>query len=131
MNQAVSVAIDEIRATFTGHQVDVEPDDQGGAFVEVHAVSIGERYTETHSWFGFRITFQYPHADVYPHYCVPGLSRRDGKALSPGIHLNHPWQTPTQITPATMLSRRSKRLDPNFDTAATKLLKVVDWLRST
>jgi len=130
MNPAVSIAVDEIRATFTDHQVDVEPDAQGGAFLKVHNLSLGDHYAQARSWFAFRITFQYPHADVYPHYCMHALSRRDGRALAQGIHLNHSWQTPTQNTPATMLSRRSNRLNPSLDTAATKLLKVLDWIRS-
>jgi hypothetical protein len=130
MKPAVERALAEIRSTFIGHKVDVEPDSDGGAYVRVHDLEIGPNYQPASSWFGFRITFQYPYSDVYPHYCVPGLRRSDSRGLRQGIHLSNTWQKPSGDEPATMISRRSNQLDPSADTAATKLLKVIDWLRS-
>ena len=130
MTGAIQQAIEEIRSAFPGHAVEAEPDGQGGACVKVHDLFLGQQYAPDLSWLAFRITFQYPHADVYPHFCLLGLRRLDGKPLGEGIHPNNTWQTPTKSEPATMLSRRSSRLNPATDTAALKLAKVLEWTRS-
>lgn len=135
MNASVQQSIEEIRIAFPGHLVEAESDEQDGAFVKVHDLHVGDQYEPSQSWVAFRITFQYPYADVYPHFCVPGLKRKDGKPLGIEFQPNKEWQTPTKQMPnkgepATMISRRSKKLNPATDTAALKLQKVLDWIRS-
>ena len=76
MKQAVEQAIEEIRKSVVGHRVDVEADDDGGAFVHVHDLEIGEQYEPDRSWVAFHITFQYPFADVYPHFCGADVNAR-------------------------------------------------------
>jgi hypothetical protein len=128
---AVVEAIAEIRASFERNAVDAEPDGSGGAHVTVHALHLGEGYEPSTSWVSFHITFQYPYADVYPHYLVAGLKRACGAALQVPFHSDgQTWKTPTVSRPATMLSRRSNRWDPGVDTACDKLLKVLHWIRS-
>jgi hypothetical protein len=129
MNAAVQQAVDEIRNAYPGHKLDVSPEDDGGAFVKVHDLIIGKQYQPESSWVAFRITFQYPFADVYPHYCVANLTRKDGRALGEGFSQNV-WKSPAGDEPATMMSRRSNRLDAATDTAALKLAKVLDWMKS-
>jgi len=124
MNDQVVRAIEEIRETFPAKECVVEEDGDGGAFVIVGDVDLGPLYTPAASWVGFRITFQYPHADVYPHFVRCDLRRSDGKPLGEAIQGGQTFQG----RPALMLSRRSTRLNPNTDTAALKLLKVVRWL---
>jgi hypothetical protein len=130
MTAAVQQAIEEIRAAFPGHKTEVEPDTDGGAYVKVHDLALGDKYEPSVSWLAFRITFQYPFADIYPHFCIPTLRRKDGRALGGGFNLNNQWQTPKTSEPAIMLSRRSNRLNPETDTAALKLAKVLDWIRN-
>jgi hypothetical protein len=135
MNASVQQAIEEIRIAFPGHQVEAESDEQDGAFVKVHDLHVGDQYEPSQSWVAFRITFQYPHADVYPHFCVVGLKRKDGKPLGIEFQSNNKWQTPTKqmperSEPATMISRKSRKVNPATDTAALKLQKVLDWVRS-
>lgn len=131
MKPAVEQAIEEIRRTFAGHRIDVIEDGEGGAYVKVHGLSIGPKYNPTTSFIGFRITFQYPMADVYPHFLVHGLRRADGAALTDPFHSNNQcWGPEKNSEPATMLSRRSNHLDASVDTACGKLLKVLEWIRS-
>lgn len=130
MTAAVQKAIEEIRNAFAQHSVEAESDGQDGAFVKAHALFIGDQYEPSTSWLAFRITFQYPHADVYPHFCVPGLKRKDGKPLGSEFNLNNTWQTAAKGEPATMVSRRSNRLNAATDTASLKLAKVLDWIRT-
>ena len=129
MNPSVTQAIAEIQATFAGHQVDVEPDPDGGAFVSVRDLHLGDQYMPSVSWVGFHITFQYPHADVYPHYCVAGL-KKNGADVGVPFHKAE-WKPPSgAAVSATSISRKSNHWNAAADTAAIKLLKVLDWVRS-
>ena len=126
MTPEVEQAIAEIKRIFAGHPVDIEPEPQGGAYVVVHNLLIGEQYIPTTSWIGFLIGFQYPHADVYPHFIDGSLRRVDGQAYGVGFSAPLVWQGRQAI----QLSRRSNRLNPVVDTAVTKLTKVLAWIRS-
>lgn len=126
----VQQAIDEIQNAFPGVTLDIELDAEGGAFVKVHEFDLGSQYEPQRSWSAFRITFQYPFADIYPHFFVPILRRKDGKPLGEGFHSNNQWQHPGGNEPATMVSRKSNRRDAATETAALKLAKVLDWIRS-
>lgn len=131
LTSGVAAAIKDIRAAYPNHTVSVEEDGDGGAFVEVDDLLLGEQYEPSRSWTGFRITFQYPMADVYPHFVINGLKRKDGQPLGESFQLdNQGWQPPGGIKVATMVSRRSNRRDPTTETAAIKLEKVLSWIRS-
>ncbi len=130
MKQAVEQAIDEIRKSFLGHQVDVEADDDGGAFVKVHNLCLGPQYEPERSWVAFHVTFQYPFADVYPHFVPGGLKRKDGAVLGEAFNAGSEWKTPSGSEPAVCVSRRSNHWDSTADTAVIKLDKVLAWIKS-
>jgi len=121
----IEKAIAEIRSSFPDCQVDAETDGTGGAYVLVHGVPLGPPYVQPNIWVGFQITFQYPYADVYPHFTGTDLARADGRPLGEGLG-SATWRGQA----ATQLSRRSNKLNPATDTAALKLLKVMQWLRT-
>ena len=56
----------------------VRDDGEGGGFVFVEPLDPGPTYVQRETWIGFRITFQYPYADVYPHFARGDLARVDG-----------------------------------------------------
>ena len=121
---AVLKGIEEIRSTFDRCTVDAEPDGSGGAVVVVEGIAMGSPYVQAQLWIGFRITFQYPYADVYPHFTDANLARSDGRSLGGG------FGTATfRDQQAIQVSRRSNRLNPETDTAALKLLKVIRWMK--
>ena len=128
MTPEVKEAIAEIEAAFRGHRVDTVPEEQGGAYVIVHDLDIGDCYQPDTTWVGFLITFQYPHADVYPHFIDPQVARVDKQPL--GQSFSGPTNWDGREGPATQVSRRSKPWNPATDTAATKLAKVLDWIRT-
>jgi hypothetical protein len=121
----IAEAIEEIRETFAESTVTVEGDGSGGAWVVIDPVPLSEIFVQDSTWVAFQITFPYPDADVYPHFVWPDLRRTDGTALGAGFTVSQ-WG-PTG-DPGMQLSRRSNRLDPAIDTAATKALKVLKWL---
>jgi hypothetical protein len=127
MNAAVAKAISEIRAAFPDTPTEIQDDGQGGASIILEDVPIGELFTSPSTWIGFRITFQYPYADVYPHFVRGDLLRRAGAPLGTSITGGHSFLG----RPSLQLSRRSNRLNPQTDTALLKLLKVTQWLKTS
>jgi hypothetical protein len=121
----VEHAIEDIKAAFDGHRVDVEPESQGGAYVVVNDLPISDKYAPTKTWFGFLITFQYPRADIYPHFVDAQIRRLDGRPHGAGFSGPIQWQGRA----ALQISRRSNRLNPSVDTATTKLAKVIEWVK--
>lgn len=91
----------------------------------VGVIPLGPPYAQADTWIGFQITFQYPYADVYPHFTRPDLTRLDGRALGEGF-----GTAQFRNQPAIQISRRSNKLNPATDTATLKLLKVLQWLRT-
>ena len=130
INPEVERAIAEIRAMFPEQVVETEADAEGGAHVKLHDLLIGVQYRPDHSWIGFRITFQYPFADVYPHFLQDGIQRVDGAALGAAFNPGNSFERPSGKETATLVSRRSNHRDPAMETAAIKLAKVLDWIRS-
>lgn len=124
MTPDVEKAIDEIKAGFPDAKVSVR-EDADGAVVIVDPVDPGQQYVQRETWIGFRITFQYPYSDVYPHFIRGDLVRADGQPLGEGTST-----TTFDNLPAVQLSRKSNRLNPATDTAVIKLHKVLTWLRS-
>ena len=125
LTEDVTAAIDEVRSHFPETGLTVVEDGQGGAYVIVEDLDLGEKSTPARSWVGFQITFQYPYSDVYPHFVRGDLTRSDGAGLGEATSACQ-----FQQRPAIQVSRRSNHLNPTTDTALLKLLKVVDWIRS-
>ena len=124
MTVAVQEAVEEIKRAFNDHPVSVEEEEQGGAYVTVSDLFIGSQYEPERSNCSFTITFQYPHADVYPHFLDAKIVRKDKKNHPQGFSLAA-WRGNS----ALQISRRSNQLDPAVDTAALKLLKVLQWIQ--
>ena len=125
MTPEVEIAIAELMQVFAEHNIDVDPEDQGGAYVVVHDLGIGEHYTPSLTWIGFTINFQYPRSDVYPHFIDPDIHRIDGAGFGQGISGPTNWHNRSAI----QISRRSNHWNPTYDTATIKLLKVLEWIR--
>jgi hypothetical protein len=128
----VRQAIEELEQSFPGHAIRTLEDGEGGAYVLVEALDLGTQYAPPTSWVGFHITHPYPDADVYPHF-IAGETRYLGSSTS--AHGFPDGMQPNQTMPgfnraAIQISRRSNRWDPDRDTAALKLARVLDWIRS-
>ncbi len=125
MVPTVAEAVDEIRTTFEDATVTVREDGEGGAFVRIEPVDPGAPYAQRETWIGFRITAQYPYADVYPLFVRADLARADGQPLGEALS-----GSAFEDQPAVQVSRRSNHLNPATDTAALKVLKVLAWMAS-
>ncbi len=125
MTPSVAGAVDEIVRHFPHSPVVLREDQEGGAFMILESLPIGEPYVQMDTWCGFHVTFQYPYSDVYPHFVRGDLQRRDGQPLGQAMS-----QGTFEGRAAIQISRRSNKLNPATDTALMKLLKVLEWLRS-
>lgn len=125
LKSAVGEALDQLKAEFSSNEFVITEDGSGGAAVLIEKVPLGPPYAQEDSWFGFRIAFQYPFADTYPHFVRGDLSRVDGKPLGDGMSAGQKFMDRA----AVQISRRSNHLNPATDTALLKLLKVIHWLR--
>jgi hypothetical protein len=129
MTPEVMAAIEEVRETYRGHTVEVTPEGQGGAYVIVHDLALGDHFTPATGWVGFLIDFQYPSSHVYPHFIDAGALRTDGQPH--GQSFAGPTQWPGRPGKQVwQVSRSSPRWNPAFDSAANKLEKVLEWMRS-
>ncbi len=126
MTPEIEAAIAEIKQAFPSSEIEVISEPQGGAYVVVQDLTIGERFIPSTTWIGFLITFQYPDADVYPHFIRGDLKRADGQPFPAGISGPTTWQN----RPGLQVSRRSNHWTAGVDTAASKLAKVLSWLRT-
>ena len=125
MTPDVEAAIAELKQVFDGHTIDITPEAQGGAYIKVYDLEIGQQFTLSRTWIGFLINFQYPRSDVYPHFMDPTVQHADGFGWHGGISDPMDWNG----TKAIQISRRSNHWDASRDTAAIKLVKVLEWLR--
>ncbi len=125
MTPEVKAAIQELESCFPEAEVVTTDTGDGGADVCISQIDLGSMYAQRETWLKFTISFQYPYADVYPLFVRPDLSRADGQEHGEGISLQE-----FKGEPAIQLSRRSNRLNPASDTAAVKVIKVLEWLRS-
>ena len=126
MTPEVENAVQEIKDLFSDKEIEVEGLNDGGARVIVKDIELSSNYIPQVTWIGFIIGFQYPRADVYPHFIDPTIKRVDENALGEGFSGPVEWQSRNCI----QVSRRSNKLDPSIDTAATKLAKVINWINS-
>jgi hypothetical protein len=119
-------AADELRATFPDATVTLTTDDQGGAWIVIDPIDLGERWEPIRSWLGFHVAATYPYADIYPHFIPESCRLADGGGLPPAVSTGA--SMPGLEGTCLQISRKSHRWDPTRDTAAIKALKVSDWL---
>lgn len=124
MKTEVSTAIEELQRQFDEASVTVREDDQGGAFVILDPVSLGERYDPHLTWVGFHIPAQYPYADIYPVFVGDNVKRIDGAAFRAPVTPNHKFEGRS----ALQVSRRNGSAQTGLQKATTKILKILDFL---
>lgn len=141
MKVAVKEAVAELQAAYPASKVRRKEDGDGGAYVLVEAVDLGERYAPSNSWIAFHITWTYEEgADVYPFF-IDDAVRYVGEGETPiadpqgdpakalPTAMAHGFVAPGwEDLPAIQVSRRSHA--PAQDTATQKLGRVLDWIRT-
>src|SRR5262245_21975099 len=97
MKTEVCAAVEELKTQFGAASVSARDDGQGGAYVLIEPLSLGPRYGPDSTWLGFRITAQYPYADIYPVFIGAETRRIDGIPFSAPITPGHQFQERSAI----------------------------------
>lgn len=124
MKVEVSAGIEELKRQFSTSSFTVREDDQGGAFVLLEPIVLGQRYRPEATWIGFQIPAQYPYADIYPVFIGADVARVDGVAFVAPITPGHHFEG----RPALQVSRRNGAANGGLQKANAKLLKILDFL---
>ena len=131
MKPNVQAALEQLREGLPGHDIQVMDDGEGGAYVIVERLEIGQCFEPTVSWVGFHLTWPYPDTDVYPHFIDPSIRYVGTGGLPDGAlpsAMSRGFVMPGFERAAIQVSRRSPRWKPATDTALNKLLRVVSFL---
>jgi hypothetical protein len=137
MKPDVALAVGELEASLTGSAVRGKEDRDGGAYVVVDDVAVGDSFSPRSSWIGFHVVWTYPDSDVYPHFISAGL-KYVGSGATPNQHpdgdlpaaLTRGATMPGFDLPAIQVSRRSNHRNADTDTACQKLLRIIEFLRT-
>ena len=124
MKQDVANAVEELKQAFPSSGVCSREDGDGGAYVIIENVAIGDQYEPSSTWLGGHITALYPYADIYPLFMADNVRRVDGVAfeppVTPGAHFLE--------RPALQISRRNNHTQSYPQTAVAKFMKVLHYL---
>ena len=124
MKQDVASAIEELKRAFPSSEVSSREDGNGGAYVIVEDVAIGDRYRPPSTWIGGHITALYPYADIYPLFIGDNVRRVDGIAFEAPVTLGARFLE----RPALQISRRNNHTQNYPQTAVAKFVKVLHFL---
>lgn len=124
MKQDVADAIEELKRAFPRSEVCSREDGDGGAYVIVEDVSIGDRYRPSSTWIGGHITALYPYADIYPLFIGDSVRRVDGVDFAAPVTPGAMFLERT----ALQISRRNNNTQNYSQTAVAKFLKVLHFL---
>lgn len=131
MKDAVQAAVAAITEAYGAEKVRVVPDDQGGAWIEIADVELGDSYAQDTTFVICLLPFNLPGADVYPLFVRHDLTRLDGNGLGEGFAATQVnWPGEPQPRPATQVSRRTRRSEFTLQTPLQKIEKVLDWVRT-
>lgn len=124
MKPDVANAIEELKRAFPSSEVSSREDGNGGAYVVVEEVDIGERYRPSSTWLGGHIPALYPYTDIYPLFMGDNVRRADGVAFeAPITHGARFFECP-----ALQISRRNNHTQHYPQTAVAKFLKVLHFM---
>lgn len=124
MKVDVATAIEELKRQYAMSVLTAREDDQGGAYVVMDPVNLGEKFRPTATWIGFQIPAQYPYADIYPVFIGGDVQRTDGAAFQAPITPGHSFEGRS----ALQISRRCAAAQSGSQKAVAKILKVLNFL---
>jgi hypothetical protein len=123
LTAGVAAGIAELREEFG--PTDVFATGDGGARVTVARAPLPPSLTQSYSWVGFVIPYNYDEVQVYGHFVPADLLYVDGRTLiGQGLQAGQIWEA----RPAIKISRNSPRWRAGLDSAASKLIQVLQWM---
>jgi hypothetical protein len=130
LKAAVRDALASLTNGFPETRLNVTPDGQGGAWIEMLDVPLGAAYSPDTTFVAFVLPFNLPGSDIYPLFVRPDLTRVDRQPLGPAFQPTElSWPAEPDPRPVIQVSRRTRGAFAS-QTASQKVTKVLDWMRS-
>jgi hypothetical protein len=126
VNPALSADVSEgVRQLEDAFQdrVSYEPDGQGGAYITIADIVLGDAWNVFSAPLTFHLAYNYPAAAPYPFY-LPGGT--EPKSTWPAALQRVGWRERAVL----QVSLRHNNWDPARDSAIGSVLQVGDWLRA-
>lgn len=124
MTPTVISAIEGLKKAFpTASVTIISEDGQGGAFVVLENIALGEKFSPPTTWFGAHLPANLPYADIYPLFMGADVKKANGQALQ-GPLTQVSWQN----RPSIQVSRRNNRVGAGH-TAVSKFVKVIEFVK--
>lgn len=129
MTEEQADALANVQATFSEHVVDHEEAADGGLWVVVREVAIGEGWNRAVIDLVVKLQVTYPSSMPYPFYCEPGLARTDGQSFGP-IQPAVDVGDGVQRTQISLTVQGQKEFDTSNESLGSRFVAVIAWLRS-
>lgn len=129
MTEEQADALANVEATFSDHVVDHEETDDGGLWIIVRQVAIGDGWNRALIDLAVKLQVTFPSSMPYPFYCEPGLARTDGQNFSPvqpAVDIGA-GVTRTQLS---LTVQGQQQFDTANETLGSRFVAVIAWLRS-
>ncbi len=131
VKETVKSALTDIVNAYGEGRVRVVPDGQGGVWIEIADVELGDTYVQDSTFVICLLPFNLPGADVYPLFIHDDLTRRDDNSLGDGFGATSVnWPGDAQPRPIVQVSRRTRGNAFAFQTPRQKVEKVLEWVRT-
>lgn len=131
LKEAVQAAANAITAAYGAESVRTVPDGQGGAWIDIADVALGDRYQQDTTFVLCLLPFNLPGADIYPIFIRHDVSRRDDNGLGEGFGATEvSWPGEENPRAVVQVSRRTRRNEFALQTPLQKIEKVLEWVRT-
>jgi hypothetical protein len=118
----VGEGVRQLQGAFPG-RISFEADGQGGAYVTVADIELGDGWNRATAPLTFHLPYNYPAAAPYPFYLPPEVGPND--SWPPALQRVQ-WRTGQVV----QVSLRHNSWDPARDSAVGSVYQVRDWLRT-
>jgi hypothetical protein len=129
MTEEQADALANVKATFADHTVDHDEAADGGLWVIVRQVTIGDGWNRALIDLAVKLQVTFPSSMPYPFYCEIGLARADGTnfgPIQPAVDLGD-GVLRTQIS---LTVQGQQQFDTANETLGSRFVAVVAWLRN-
>jgi hypothetical protein len=123
-------ALADVKATFREYQVDHDETPDGGLWVILRQVAIGDGWNRSVIDLAVKLQLTYPTTPPYPFYCEPGLVRTNGHVFSPTSSTSVDIGDGVQRTQISLRITTQERFDTVNESLAGRYAAVIDWLRN-
>jgi hypothetical protein len=130
MTEEQADALESVRKTFPKHAVDHEETADGGLWVIMREVAIGDGWNRPLIDLAVKLQVTFPTTPPYPFYCEPGLVRANGQVFSPTQSTSIDIGDGVQRTQISLRINTQERFDTDNETLGSRFVAVIAWLRN-